>query len=105
MPALRTLFLLWKGYICYIDGLKGLYRLNPLLLKACIFLYGQGILCRKPIKIFFFFFAVPRGFSVEMWDLSSSPGTEPGPSALVRAPVLTTGLAENSPTVDFNTVC
>ena len=53
----------------------------------------------------FFFFAVPRGLSVEMWDISYPPGTEPGPSALVRAPVLTTGLAENSPTVDFNTVC
>ena len=80
MPVLRTLFLLWKGYICYIDGLKGLYRLNPLLLKACIFLCGQGILCRKPFKVFFFFFfAVPRGFSVEMWILVPPQGPNLGP--------------------------
>ena len=63
-----------EGYICYIDGIKGLYSLNPLLLKACIFLHGQGIVCRKPFnsRIFFFFFAVPCGLYVEMWDLSSS---------------------------------
>ena len=60
-----------EGYICYIDGIKGLYSLNPLLLKACIFLYGQGIVCRKPFNSRIFFFAVPRGLYVEMWDLSS----------------------------------
>lgn len=55
MPVSRTLFLLCGGCIFFVDGIKPFHRLNPVILKTFLFVWGRGIVCRKPLNKSFYY--------------------------------------------------